>query len=711
MIAQSKLSLHQMRTYLLQNQQTLKSMTPEQATAYQTESEKLTQMGQLVADALITLEKFCCSMPLDWLISPQQDISAAFLHLMREPLANIQLLAVDCLEQLVLRGKLTYDQWMRFIRDLPGAIAEANQQFAWEQEQAAVEAAVSQPPQASRLADPLTAQVEFHKSLSRMLATVVSSHLSYVTYDKKILSKGGPDWTAFSNYLRLLVDMLHHPSGKVVGEQLNMWIALLRDPQIIRTKLMQPFAQEILNCYMDQMVRIRWDDVEDKVHPQASLMEASWDDEDEYESWIMEIRSKASQLFKFLGNSEPHIACSVLNARIQGLISSHGNGEPRDHMRPPNQQLTQQSEAVILFEAVVQPMENILTGVPSWALQSGRENANGEKDQKRTQIRVTTQQSMSELSRVVVGWNPSYLWLKFRRAQLLEALKHYWIHEPSTLLQGIDSLFGYLRASDDWNVGQKGQFEGEDSDRMSGEIVALRKKSSIALVAVAKQVPHHLVPWLSQLSNATRSLLSSNDLIPTNRMHLYEFLSCVATAVDDPIQRANFIADVLSESINVIESQETQEAVASVESFLAFTGIAEPATVNEANHVKKVSARFGQLFSAFNQLVSVGKRCNEAARKRPNGGIPVQYLSPVVDEQQNFPAPGGRRHLGQHLSFPIQSRPSILAPLRCFLQQPQTSDYPVTLYTAGTKLPSQASCGKFELYAGRYRHRGIQGFG
>lgn len=229
---------------------------------------------------------------------PQHDFSAAFLHLLREPLAGIQIVAVDCLDQLSLRGKLTFSQWMTLIRELPPSITQTNQQFAVEQEHAAAIAALSSSassPSTSNIplhlqvqqsdaaatatSDPLTAQIGFHRVLSRMLANVVSSHLSHVTFGKRILDKGSAEWTAFTNYIRLLVDMLRHPSGRLCGEQINTWISVLRDPQISKTRLLQPFVQEIVSSYMDHMVRLRWEDVEEGTHPMASLMEASWEDE------------------------------------------------------------------------------------------------------------------------------------------------------------------------------------------------------------------------------------------------------------------------------------------------------------------------------------------------------------------------------------------------------------------------------------------------
>ena len=641
-ISQTKASLHQMRSYLVQNQQTLGTMTAEQAAAYKAEKEKLDQTSTIVADTLITFGKFCQSMPLEWIISPQQDMLAAFLFLIREPEANIQVHAVECVEQLSLRGKFTYDQWLKLLNDLPGAINAANQQFVTEQEYAATEAAVSR--QESRLADPLTAQYSFHRSLSKLLATVVSSHTSHVTYnDKRILKKGGPDWNSFSGFLRVLTDMLHHPSGRIASEQLAMWVALLRDTLVTRAKLLQPFLSEVLTCYMDALTRVRWEDVDEQTHPQANLMEASWEDEDEYDSWLMEFRSKSSQLFKYIGNCEPRIAAETISARVQRFVTTYGNGEPRDYLNSSNQQLTLKSSAVNIFEAIIHPMENILIGLPKWSVESGQTDGN------KAQTRESVQASLSQLAQTIVSWNPSYLFLKFRKAQLLENLRHYWMYDPSTLLQAIDSLLGYLRAPDEWGV-QGSVSKGAETVgtiRLSGETVSLRKKSTAALVSIAKQVPKHLVPWLSQLSEATRGVLSSEDLIPTNRMHLYEFLSCVATAVDDPALRANFVGDVLSDAMNVIESQETKEAIASVDSFLAFVGVGQaaqfPESVTDPSNVALVQGRFARVFSALNQLLSVGKRCSEAAKKRPNGLIPP-HPSPDITvaelSQQNFPDEG-----------------------------------------------------------------------
>jgi hypothetical protein len=635
-LTQARTALHQMRTYLITNQQRLSTMTPDQVAAYQVEEAKVKATSLIIADTLQCLEKFCRSMPLEWIMNPQHDFCTALFYLIKEPTENINVLAVECLEQLALRGKLTYSQWLQWIQDLPQAVNNANQQAALETEYLQVQEAVvsGQSPTTVTVPDLLTRQLDFHRALSRMLSSVVSSHIALVTQDKNLLrgkadikNNNNQNATSFDSYLRLLVEILNHPSGRVIGEQINLWIAMLRDPQISKsTTALDPFAADVLNSFVSHMVKLEWDDVEEEKHPQSALLQASWEDEEDYTTWANDFRSKSSQLYKYLGNYQPHVASSVLLSRFSTLLAQYGSGEPRDHIDSQTQQLTSASTAVREFESLVHPLENVLNGLPAWSLnvQGKSTTSAGGIIQAEANIRAQTQASLSELARSIVAWNPSYLWLKFRKAQLIECMRHFWKYDPSTLLQGIECLVSNIGAPDEW--GGMPKLEADGTPRISGETISLRKKSSMALVAVAKQVPQHLVPWLSQLSDAARKLLSNSDLLHTNRMHLYEFLTVVATAVEDPAQRSNFVGSVLSEALGILESAETQQALSSVENFLSAVGIAQatsnPGSITDVSNVKLVTERFTRIFSGFNELLSVGKRCHEAAKKRPNGGIP-----------------------------------------------------------------------------------------
>jgi len=673
-LTQVRTSIHQMRLFLVQNQQRVPTMTPEQSTAYWTEEAKIKGTSLVIADTLRCVRIFCRSMPFEWIMSPQHDFVSALFHLMRESTANINVLAVECLEQLALRAKFSYSTWLRWIQDLPQAVQQANQQMAQETEYLQVQEAANtgnQPLGISNLPAPLTRQLDFHRSLSRMLATVVSSHIGLITQDKNLLKasdkKSNKNATDFAAYLRLLVDMLHHPSGRVVGEQINLWVGMLRDPQISKsTHALDPLVTDILNCFTNHMVKLEWDDIEDGSHPHSELFQASWEDEDGYQTWSHEYRAKISQLFKYIGNCYPHIASSILLTRINNLLAQHGNGEPLDHVCTTNKQLLSKSLASRQFEGIVHPMENIISGLPPWSLNAEGKSSSagsGKKQQqyqqeKDSQIRAQTQSSLSQLASGIVFWNPSYLWLRFRRAQILECLKHYWKYDPSTLLQGVNSLLTYIGMPDEWG-GTK--IEEDGTKQVSGETVGFRKKCSMALVGISKIVPHHLVPYLSELSNASRSLLSIPRLLQTNRMNLYEFLSVVATSVQNPVQRANFISSVLGDALNTLQSSETQEALMSVDNFVAAVGIAQaanyPASVTDISNVKTVTERFARIFSAFNQLLSVGKRCHEAAKKRPNGGIPTAASCGAI----NMSIPKGMSvvEAAEALNFPDEGPVSI----------------------------------------------------
>jgi hypothetical protein len=475
----------------------------------------------------------------------------------------------------------------------------------------------------------LPRQVNFHRALSRMLAAVVSSHISLVVHDKSLL-KGTSDnqnVVTFSNYLKLMIEILSHPSGRVVGEQMTLWATLLRDPQISKsTRMLDPLAADILTAFVTHMVRLEWEDVQDESHPQSAVLQASWDDEEDYNLWANDFRSRSSQVFKYLGNCQPHISTSVLLSRVQSTLVQYGNGDPKNHLDSDTRQLTQASEAVRQFEGLIHPLENVLIGLPPWVLNAtGKSTRSAASNtQREASIRTQTQASLLELSRCILAWNPTYLWLKFRKAQLLECLRYFWKYNPSTLLQGIECLMMYIGAPDEWGGSPK--LEADGSKPISEETTSLRKKSSMALVAVSKLVPEHLIPWLSQLSDATRNILSDPDSLQTNRMHLYEFLTVVATEVEDPAQRANFVGSVLTDVLNTLESSESQEALSSVENFLTSVGIAQasshPGSVTDVANVTDVTRRFTRFFSAFNELLSVGRRCHEAAKSRPNGGIP-----------------------------------------------------------------------------------------
>ena len=255
-----------------------------------------------------------------------------------------------------------------------------------------------------------------------------------------------------------------------------------------------------------------------------------------------------------------------------------------------------------------------------------------------------------------MSWDPAEVYLKLRRASLLGSLKYVWVYDSTTLPVGVDALLCYLSARDEWTSTSPNSF-GAGEETLSTEVISLRKKSGTCLVSVSKKVPRLLVPWLAQLSDRARQILGSDTLLPPSRMHLFEFLSCVASAVEDPNVRSSFIADVLSQSLEVLESNDVKDALGSEENFMKSLGILEagidPSSVTNAQHVRTITNNFAKLYSAFNQLLCVGRRCHEGATKRPSGGIPLQDVS--LDNNSNSEGNGS-----SYEHFPDEGTVSII---------------------------------------------------
>jgi Importin beta-related nuclear transport receptor len=633
LVNNAKGTITEMCNYLVSTSRTVYQMTPQEKPMFEEQVLKRDNAGKIVADCLSTLEKFCQSMPIEWMLSNLHncDFISALLHLLREDTADIHVLSVACLQQIVLR-KIDYTQWLRLVSSLPGAINEANDAST---KQESIKA-TSEGKTLDNL-EVLVDKYPFHRALSKMLAYTISAHIAHITNDKDITKERGQNFQVVTNFLILLADMLSHPSPRICGEQSNTWAILLRDPQLSKTqtRLLQPCFERLIVAYSTHLVRIRWEDVEEQNHPYAALFEESFSDRDEYDLFLGDLRSKANLIFRMIGGIDPELGTSVLYQKFEYLFATYANGGVRDHLDPTTGELTQQSTAVMELEGFNLPLDNLIHGLPKWALDDTKKIPSY-MDPSRVKVRNEVKSMLGNIATKIIAWNPKDTWLKFRRVTLMEALKYYWEYDATRLISAIDAFLLYLGDETPTSVGIQ---------NLSPDVISLRKKAGVSLIAVTKKVPHLLVSWLGQLSERVKSLLSMSSILPANRMHLYEFLSCVATAVDDPTVRSKFIADVLSDALTQIESTQIKEAIGSVDGLLTFLGVtaagSNPASVTDEAVVGQVTSNFVRLFSAFNQLLSVGKRCHEAAKSRPNAGIPLSESQLLATQNQDiFPDEG-----------------------------------------------------------------------
>jgi len=146
------------------------------------------------------------------------DFVVVYLHLLREMNDDIRISAATCLKYLCGR-KMETDKFFRLVELFPNFVAEASKASA---------------------SLPMTDQLPFHILLSEAMSSLITVNIASITNCKQIFSNNvnSPckELQTLAPYLNLLSDLLNHPSPLVSMSQLNMWIVLLRDPQVSETK-------------------------------------------------------------------------------------------------------------------------------------------------------------------------------------------------------------------------------------------------------------------------------------------------------------------------------------------------------------------------------------------------------------------------------------------------------------------------------------------
>ena len=105
---------------------------------------------------------------------------------------------------------------------------------------------------------------------------------------------------------------------------------------------------------------------------------------------------------------------------MQTILANHGQGAPVDHVDSSNNQLTTKSTAVRSLESITHPMDNALSGIPSWAMSSqpiGHGRKKDSSDRAREEIRVLR--------------NPNELYVERIRSKLYETDRDVWRNNKS----------------------------------------------------------------------------------------------------------------------------------------------------------------------------------------------------------------------------------------------------------------------------------------
>jgi len=234
--------------------------------------------------------------------------------------------------------------------------------------------------------------------------------------------------------------------------------------------------------------------------------------------------------------------------------------------------------------------------------------------------------NMKTIAEMMFSFNPAHPPLLVRKLFLIESLKEYWCVEPASLPQGIEFILSCLNfTSVNASI--------PSVDTLSQVDIQVRKKAGMTLVSVGKKTGKYLVQFVAQLTQMCQTVLSehSNTLQPPQKVHIFEFLTSVASAMTDYSQRNNYIAEVLKESMSNWCSSSMSMIFESSDSLLSNIGVIQSAGnttfVTDPSEIAKVNDTYGSMFMPLTTIMSVAKRCEESSKARSGENLSDQPVN------------------------------------------------------------------------------------
>ncbi|GMH73757.1 hypothetical protein TrST_g13794 [Triparma strigata] len=548
---------------------------------------------KLLLSALQCLKVFSIWMPLTWADNAAHDFVAIYLHLLREKEGEIHVMAATCLDCLC-RRKLGPELFHRLLETMPTYITEAEK--------------INQ----TNTLESLTEQLPFHLKISEALTHTVALNIAKITDDKTIFPKPQPSSKAAATLMKFLTamsDMMQHPCVVITGSQINTWVLLCRDPQVQKSGLLSSVIPSLFPRFLKCSRRVNWDLVDSGDEPLSMLYEEAWGDREDYEIWLNEVRGKLGMLVRLFSVMEPVMMSRMLLASVEEVLGKYGG-------RSAEGGVSKLSEAYLEIESLNLFVDQCVQGCCN-------RHAQGEID-------AETKQNLGQLAGKLVGWIPDFSPLYMQRhASFMESLRHFFYHDPLHLPTAVLNLFNCVAYRD--SKCPSGPITS--TEQLLPDNVMLRRKSGTALVSLGKACSTILLQFVDDLLTKANSLTNDTVLLPPQVMHLIEFLTCVANATQDNAKKTSFIDSVLSDSVTALVSGAEMTAMtSSVENLLQAIGITpDPtsASVTDPATVERISANYSRVFSALNQIMNVGKRCDENTKSKES-----PFLIPFKQQQQ-----------------------------------------------------------------------------
>ncbi|GMH80393.1 hypothetical protein TL16_g08529 [Triparma laevis f. inornata] len=545
--------------------------------------------------SLQCLKVFSIWMPLTWADNPSRDFVAIYLHLLREKSGDIHVMSATCLDCLC-RRKLGHELFLRLLETMPQFIGEADR--------------VNQ----TNTLEALTEQLPFHLKISEALTHTVALNIAKITDDKTIFPKpqpNSPSAATLMKFLTAMSDMMQHPCVLITGSQINTWVLLCRDPQVQKSGLLSTIIPSLFPRFLKCSRRVNWDLVDSGDEPLSILYEEAWGDREDYEIWLNEVRGKLGMLVRLFSVMEPVTMSRMLLASVEEVLGKYGG-------RSAEGGVSKLSEAYLEIESLNLFVDQCVQGCCN-------RHAQGEID-------AETKQNLGILAGKLVGWIPDFSPLYMQRhACFMESLRHFFFHDPLHLPTAVLNLFNCVAFRD----AKTPSGPIVSTEQLLPDNVLLRRKAGTALVSLGKACSTILLQFVDELLTKANALFNDTILLPPQIMHLIEFLTCVANATQDNAKKTSFIDSVLTDSVNALTSGAEMTAMtSSVENLLSAIAITpDPtnASVTDPVTVERISANYSRCFSALNQIMNVGKRCDENTKSKES-----PFLIPFKQQQQQF---------------------------------------------------------------------------
>ena len=406
--------------------------------------------------------------------------------------------------------------------------------------------------------------------------------------EKRFLEAGTPECDLLIRFIQLLTQLLQLPYLRTAVILQQAWILVYKQDRIKAlgpgdspvVVALQQALSPVLEAYTEASVKVEYKDGSFVNRP---VLDEEFIDLDDYLSVVGQLRTYLSQFYPIVSSFYPQGVVDFIHNRLTRLISQYGGATNVDPL----------SEAYAHLEGFNTPLFRFLMAIP-------------EPTPEQPQTEVISR--ISAAVSVVVQWQTGDPLLLYCQCLLMEAFKRFYRHLGPQLWAVMERLFSYMEYRDPALVGVTFPDAVSLVKALSPGALQIRRRAVSSTVEICNKVPDMLLPYLANLCDRTRQLISVGDVSDGQRPQLIEMLVVVANAIPDHAQKCAFLGDLCGDTLKTWTSSEFAASISSVDNFLealqVTVGQGDPEEVRSMKVIKYTLAIQG----ALQTFLGVGRR-------------------------------------------------------------------------------------------------------